>query len=317
MSTALVTQPHDLAPALFADRGLLNLDRAHTYLAGRLRARTPPGAAEYLELKIYYAPGAYDARLKTAISTCDLYRTLFPRQFEASQAAPYSLAREQEFYTLADRHLFPLGDVEGMIRRDPSFYLPGIPVESMQMHTWLEGQFDFRRIETVYKLAQVLSHRTGAGGAGWRALSLMFGLECPAPAPPLAAVGWQLFSYACAVEDTPLRYFPSAFHVTNYKTESVYLDLPPGASFGFEWTGEDVAKLLVHRRRAEQVLAAVYRCDEWLDEAPRGRIARAVELWNKAAEVEAQSGYSGVLVGDGAPLYVPEMRGMYRQMEGQ
>ncbi len=309
-------QPPEIAPVLLAQREWLNLDRAHSYLAGRLRARTPLGAAEYLELKVAYPPAEYKERLRIAISVCDLYRRLFARQSAASQSPLYSLPREQEFYILVDRHLFSLGgDVAAMIRRD--LRLPCITVKNMQEHTWLEGQFDFQRIETVYKVAQVLSHRTGAGGRGWQALSLMFGLDCPPPAPPLCAVGWQLFSYACAVDDSPLRWLPMAFHVTNYSTQSIFLDLPPGAGFGYEWTGENVAKLLLHRRRAGEILASVTACDEWLMEAPRERIARVVEHWNKASAVEAQSPYAGFIGQEGQMYHVPGMGALYQQMERQ
>jgi hypothetical protein len=311
---ALTTQTAGIAPALLADRGMLNLGRAQAYLAGRLRARTALGAVEYLELNTLFGRETYEQRLEIAVKACDLYRLLFPRQFAASQTPPYSLAREQELYLLVDRHLFPLCSViaeysvEEAVRANPQFFLPAMSVRSMQKHAWGPGAFDWRRVETVYMLAQALSRRADAAGSDrWPAFALMHGLDCPAPAPPLCAVGWQLFSYACAVEETPLRWLPSAFHVTNYSTKSVFLDLPPKGSVAFDWEPAEVAKLLAHRQLAERILAEVAACDEWLDGDPRARIARAVELWNRAAEVEAQSGYEGVLAGEGEYLYVPEM----------
>lgn len=320
MTAELATHQTDIVPRLLASRELLNLDRARAYLAGRLRARTTLGAAEYLELKVAYPPAEYEERLKVAIAVCDLYRELFSFQYTASQSPLYSLQREQEFYVLADRHIFPLGgDVAEMIRREPCFFMPVITVKSMQEHDWRQGRFDFHKIGTAYKLAQVLSERawTLTGGAGWQTLVRLYGLDCAAPAPPLCGVGWQLFTYACAVEESSLRYLPAAFHVTNHSTQSVYLDIPQGAGFGFEWTGENVVQLLLHRRRAGEVLASVMACDEWLNDAPRERITRAVELWNKAAEIEAQSPYPNLLGAEGELFYVPEMGGLYAQMEGR
>jgi hypothetical protein len=318
--TALTIQQHDLAPALLADRSLLDLDRATKYLAGRLRARTPMGAAEYLEMNALWSRDTYEERLDVAVRVCDLYRTLFPRQYAASQAPLYSLAREQEFYVLVNRHLFPLGDVEDAIRKAPTFFMPGITVESMQAHDWRQGAFDFRRIGTACQLAQVLSGRawTLTGGYGWREFAALhdLGPELSAlrPAPPLCAVGWQLFKYSCAVSGSALQYLPLAFELTNYSTGSVYLDVP-GGTFGLEWTGQNVAKLLVARQRASEVLAAVAACEEWLDAAPRLHVGTAVAMWNAAAEIEAQSPHPDTVGPDGEFFVIPELPELYAQME--
>lgn len=316
---ALATQHTDLAPALLERRELLNLERARMCLAGRLRARTPMGAAEYLEMKSRWPEGTYEQRLEVAVSVCDLYRECFPRQYAASQTPLYSLAREQEFYCLVDRHLFPLGDVEEAIRKAPTFFMPGITVKSMQVHDWRQGRFDFKRIGTACRLAQVLSGRawTVTGGYGWRDFARMHGLEdYRAAAPPLCAVGWQIFKYSCSVSDSPLRYFPLAFELTNYSTGSVYLDAP-GGTFGLEWTRENVGKLFVARRLAGEVLAAVAACEEWFDEAPRLHLGAALAMWNTAAEVEAQSPHPNLLGEPDQLFYVPEMRELYAQMEGR
>lgn len=320
MTEALATQHTDLGPVLLERRELLNLDRATKYLAGRLRARTPMGAAEYLEMKSRWPAGTYEQRLEVAVSVCDLYRECFPRQYAASQSPLYSLAREQEFYILVDRHLFPLGDVEDAIRKAPTFFLPGITVKSMQVHDWRQGKFDFRKIGTACQLAQVLSGRawTITGGYGWRDFARMHGLEdYPAPAPPLCAVGWQLFKYSCSVSGSPLRFLPVAFELTNYSTGSVYLD-KPGGTFGFEWSKESMGKLFMHRQEACGVLASVNECEEWLNEAPRLNIGVALGLWNTAAEVEAQSPHPDLLgpLGERDLYFVlPETDALFTQME--
>lgn len=322
MTDALATQPADLAHALLDRRELLNLTRARLYLAGRLRARTPYGAAEFLQMKLaidsgIWPPELYEKRLEVAVQVCDLYRHAFPRQYAASQAPPYSLRREQEFYVLANRHLFPLGPVVEAIRKDPSFFLPCITVKSMQPHDWRQGRFDFGKIGTACQLAQVLSGRawTLAGGFGWREFALPHGLDCPAPAPGLDPVGWQLFSYACATEETPLRWLPAVFHLTSYQTGSVFLDKPDGMIV--EWEPHKVGQLLLARRRAEEVLAAVATCEEWLDENPRERVARAVELWNRAAGIAAEAPAEATQYEPDLWRYLPETRGMFAQMEGE
>lgn len=318
MSAALVTsqEQHSLAPAILARREMLNLDRALTYLAGRLRARTPLGAAEYLLGLASFSREAYDERIKIAVAVCSLYRDLFARQYADSQSPLFSLQREQEFYLLCDRHMFPLGDVEAEIAQSPSFFLPCIPLRGSQEHTWAPGCFDLAKIETVYKVAQVLSTR--AGSDGWQRLARMCDLDSEAvPRPPLGAVGWRLFEYGCGIEDSPLRYLPAAFHLTNYSTGNVYLDLPPGAQMGFEWSRQKVGELFMARRAAGQIMACVLACDEWLDTAPRERITRVVELWNRASEIEAQEGFAGVVAGEGQFMYLPEIMAMYPQMEGR
>lgn len=280
------------------------LSRSLLYLASRARVRTPIGAAEFMWSSCTHGRETYDKRVRIALDVCGLFRHYFPGEYERSPAPPFSTEREHEFYRLVEKNLFPLlfcqeVDLQTLCH-SPQFFLPFIPMRGTQAHLWAGGCFDFQRIETVYKLAQVLSWMTGAGGDGWRALSMIFGLEgVPAPAPPLAAVGWTLFMYSCAVEDSPLKALPLAFSMISYKTGNPWLDLPQIGFVGFEWSREQIEALAAGWRRRQMMLDKMAELTHWLDEDPRPRISRAVELWNKASEVEARTGHAGHLVPHG------------------
>jgi hypothetical protein len=312
---SLATQSDLLAPTLLEHREQINFDGAVAYLAGHVRTQTPLGAAEYLELKTQGAPGLYAERLELAVSLCDLYRTIFRDKYALSGAPLYSLQREQEFYLLVNRHCFPLGErLEETIKEFPTFFMPCIVIEGQQTHDWRQGRYQLSECETVYKLAQVLSER--GGGYGRAGLIAEFGLEL-SPRPPLTIVGWELFRYSCTVDESPLRYLPLAFEVTNYSTGCVWLDLPPGTPRGFDWNPKSLFQLINERRRAVEIITCVNECDDWLNEDPRARITHAIELWNKAAEVEASSKYTGLVAGPGQYAFIPEMPQLVAQMMEQ
>jgi hypothetical protein len=297
-----------LTTALLANRGMLSLEKATTYLVGRARVRTPLGASEFLEMCIFdeNGRGAFDERVKLALTVCNLYREMFPREYRASQSPPFSTQREQEFYRLVNLRLFPLcisenrreTEVDDLIRRHPRFFLPFILVSGTQQHGWINGCCGFDGIQIVFKLALALiGHESPRG---WQALSSYYRLARDLhPSPPLAAVGWTHFAYSCAVDDSPLRHLPLAFHMVVYKTGNPWLDVPPGEAFGMEWGKHNVARLFLARRQAEEINASVLTLNQWLVEDPATRIARAVELWNAAAKMEAESGHAGMYV-DGA-----------------
>jgi hypothetical protein len=242
-----------------------------------------------------------------ALDSFELYREFFPREYANSSAPPFSTQAEHEFYRLVDAKLFPLmlnagRALETEIREEPNIFLPFIPLRGVQAHHWEGGDFDFRRIETPFKVAQVLSAMTGAGGRGWQALKTYFGLtDCPAPREPsYGAVGWSLFVYSCATDGTPLRHMPQAFNLISYKTGNPWLDIPHCAGVvPVPWTREQVAKLHVAWLGAQKLGEQVVELTAWLDEDPKARIARVVELWNKSLEAEAETGFAGVRADDG------------------
>lgn len=303
-------QSYDAAAAVLADRRLLRLEPARLLLAGRARMRTPMGAAERLTMRAKFGGAdGHEQRLKLAAECCRLYRELFPREYAASQAPHFSIQREHEFYRLVNNKLFPLcvaydderraSEIGALIDHDPRFFLPAIPITGTQQHDWVNGCCGFANIQTVFKLALALIRHEGP--RGWDALCVFLGVpHDPPPAPPLAAVGWTLFKYSCEVEESPLRFLPLAFELVTYKTGCVWLDVPPGLTHLslLDWTGENIARLLIHRHRGEEINAQVLALDAWLDEDPPARIRRAVELWNNAAAVEAASPYAGMYVED-------------------
>ena len=50
-----------------------------------------------------------------------------------------------------------------------------------------------------------------------------------------------------------------------------------------EWTRDNVGKLFILRRQADDILTRIAALDAWLNEDPAPRIARIVEVWNAAA----------------------------------
>ena len=300
MSTQLPATPSP-APALLDNRELLSLDRARIILGARARVTTPLGAAEFLGVRREHPEAhVYENRVRVALDVMALYRMLFPEQYEASASPQFSTRREQEFYRLVDEHLFPLRlsedvDLWRQIEEEANFFLPFIPVKGIQPHVWAGGCFDFQRIETCFKVAQVFSWYTGAGGRGWDALRLMYGLpKEPAPADPPGGIGWSQFLHSCRVEESPLRYLPIAFHLISYKTGNVWLDLPQVGYVGWEWSEERVAELAEAMTQAREIGLKIDELNRWLDADPVARIGRALELWNRGAEIEAGSEYRGV-----------------------
>ncbi len=291
-----------IANTLLANRELLSLGRARIYLGSRARTRTPLGAIECLAVMGAPEGENYDKRVRLALDCIEIYRELFPEEYARSSAPHFSTQREHEFYRLVHTRLFPLlfnqeVDTLTLLEREPLFFLPFIPLRGIQRHIWGGGQFHFWEIETVFRLAQVLSFGTGAGGRGWEALRLAYGLDDELkPAPPLAAVGWSLFRYSCAVEESPLRFLPYAFELITYKTGNPWLDLPQIGFVGFEWSSKEIMRLALQWREANSIVLGVETLDQWLAGDPKQRLSRAIELWNDAAVKEREAGAVGLLI---------------------
>jgi len=291
----------------------LSLERATSYLVGRVRARTPLGAAEYLKLtaapvrsssagsllrpdvlrlglekiaREMEAEGlpaeevlnrqlkdGWRQRVQLAATKMAIYRTLFGLEYGRSQSPPYSLQRERELYELVNRRLFPI-DMDLIKGELP--YLPMIPVQGTQEHDWEKGCCAFEQLQTVFKLALVLSGRKGKDG--WRQVK---GIT-EQPAPPLDAISWPLFVYALAIEPGPLRHFVDAINLTCYSTKNPWLDTPSDGFMPYEWSASNVAQLTFARVQAGALNAGVAKLDQWLDEGPE-RVGRLVALWNKAS----------------------------------
>jgi len=255
---------------------LINHRIAIKHLVARMVIRTPLGAAEYLKMRTGYEPEEgvkiFNQRLDLAETLDDLYRSLFQREYEASQSAMFSSAREHEFYKLVGLRLFPLHIAD--LTRQPDKFLAGIPVQGQQQHNWLDGCCSFEAHQLVFRLVLVLN---GAEYDRWKDLGLT-----KEPAPPLSRFPWSYFVKECLRQPPPLCHLPLAFYTVGYKTGNVWLDTFPESVAWYEWSAESIAKLLLHRIEAEQMKLAVAGLDCWLEE-DKSRIGRVVELWDKAS----------------------------------
>jgi len=326
MSTTLATS--SVSEHLLASRELVSLGRATTFLVGRMRTRTPLGAAEYLEalsplpaMRGLASPQfigsfdwqkVYEARLHLAADLMAIYGALLPEHYARSTAPLYSTQREHEFYLLihgAD-NFFPLVvdpeiELAEVLERDPGFCLPMIPVRGMQIYSWAPGRFELEDIPIPFQLAVTLGW-VAKDNAAWKWMVERYGLDelndfegIETPAPPLASIGWTQFVYSCRVEGEPLKWLPMAFDMISYKTGNVWLDLPPGyGQVGFKWSLQQMAGLSIRWAKARYTAIAMTTLHNWFLEDPQTRIAAAIHLWNEAARVEIQSGLAGMLPED-------------------
>jgi len=284
------------------------LEASRMYLATRARARTPLGAAEFLDYHATRERESFDKRLRITLECMKIYRFAFPREYARSASPYFSVQREQELYRLINTKLFPLMwgagfDLDAHINRDPRFFLPVIPVRGLQRYVWEPGCVELAKVGPAFGLALALRQFPGA----WEFMVQEYGLtDCPDPAPPLAAVGWTLYMYSCAVEDSPLRWFPRVFEMTSYKTGNTWLDLPPIGSVGMEWSLEQVMKLHLMKSAAVDLSIAVTAIAGYLALDPKPRIKRAVEIWNTAALKELQSGFQGMCIDEETREWHPQ-----------
>lgn len=295
---------------LLANRERLNLTTANNYLIGRLRVRTPLGAAEFLQtmggridstiagpqgfrmslLGMTFSrkerQESFDWRVQLAATKMGIYRQFFPREYATSQAPSYSVHREHELYQLINERLFPID--KDLLAGTRGMFLPMIPVQGTQQHDWENGCCGFRNLQTVFKVALLLSGRVPNG---WQ----LMGLDRES-APPLDAPAWTFFVYSLAVEGGPLKYLVDAFNLTCYATTNPWLDTPGGQYLPVEWSAENVAKIYMLSLQAIQINQHTKQLNAWLDESPKERVGRAVELWNAASAATARE--------DGRQVYV-------------
>lgn len=184
---------------------------------------------------------------------------------------------------------------------NPFVFLPFIPMRGIQRNVWAPGRFDFKQVGIAFQVALTLSRefaRSPEDLTHWEALRTRYGLDCPAPLEPFAAVGWTLFVHSLAVEDSPLKWLAIAFNMIAYKTNNPWLDLPPIGYTGIEWSIPQVMRLHMMKANADDQYLALDALDNWFNEDPKARIARAVEIWNDAATKEQQQGMGGVMIED-------------------
>jgi len=326
-----------LTTHLLANREAISLQAARVYLGSRVRVRTPLGASEFLMVRCppprgYGDPNedaaemrqAYDGRVKIALDCDEIYRAAFPAEYRQSPSPYLSLPREQELYKLIHARLFPVLYVEddgapikrravGSIPRTatnaevvrwfnehPDLFLPFIPLRGAQRHVWNADWTDFDEVNLAYQVAWALSREFFGSDdpPAWQELNELHGLDFPEPALPLASVGWTELLHTCAVEPTPLRYLPLTFQAISYKTGNRFLDLPQIGAMGLKWGLREIIDMHLSWGNALDILQAIDALSRWLEEDPKGRVGRVYDIWNRAAAIESESPFAGMLAGD-------------------
>jgi hypothetical protein len=187
-------------------------------------------------------------------------------------------------------------DLLDVLEREPNFFFPFIPVRGTQKHHWIPGHFNFEEIDLPFQLVTLLVNQNTEQVD---AVLTRWGVQ-KKPAPPFAAIGWGEFTYSCAIQESPLRFLPTAFNLVAYKTNNPWLDLPPSDFFmqQVEWSLENVAKLSVAWAYVKDADAAMRQLHNWFLEDPAKRIGQAIGLWNHAAKIENETELAGFYVED-------------------
>lgn len=283
----------------------LSLTSARHYLAAQARIRTPLGAGEYLDcLRFRTISTAFTNRIEIALESMRIYRELFSVQYRNSISPAFSIQREQELYLLIHAHCFPLVFENGLtvadlIRREPRFFLPFVPVRGLQRYDWHTGDGISDELEIGYQLALYLSTPEADRSDSMTIAGLSVSKDFPPAAPPLGSVGWSLFMNHCKVIGGPLRFLPMAFQLIGYKTGNLWLDLPARVGHTMRpWTLEEIGLLTLMRFEADQYITSQNALHNWFFADVRARLRLAIEVWNDAAEKETDLGYGGMMIDD-------------------
>jgi hypothetical protein len=313
-----------LTTHLLSNRESISLQAACIYLGSRVRVRTPLGASEFLMVRCPaprgYGPAnedpaemrqAYDARVKIALDCDEIYRVALPLEYRSSPSPYLSLQREQELYQLIHGRLFPLlrsdddhqpisqSQLRTFIEANPDFFIGYIPMRGAQRHVWNPEWTELGEVNLAYQVAWALSREFDRDRDGaWCELNELRGFDFPEPALPVSSVGWTELLHTCAVERTPMRYLPLAFQAISYKTGNRFLDLPQIGAMGFEWGLKQILEMHLGWSNALDIMAAIDALAAWLEEDPKPRVGRAYEIWNRAAAIEAEHPFAGMLADD-------------------
>jgi hypothetical protein len=309
----------NLATHLLANREAISLQAARVYLGSRVLVRTPLGASQFLAVRFgdpkedaAEMREAWDARVKVALDCDEIYRVAFPDEYRKTSSPYLSLQREQELYQLIHTRLFPLlrddeehqpisrWQLQRFIEVNPHFFLEYIPLRGAQRHIWNPRFTEFEEINLAYQVAWALSREFfySDDPPAWQQLNELHGLDFPEPALPLASVGWTELLHTCAVEQTPLRFLPLTFQAISYKTGNRFLDLPQIGAMGFDWGLREIIDMHLGWSNALDIMQAIDALARWLEEDPKVRVGRVYEIWNRAAAIESESPFAGMLAPD-------------------
>ncbi len=209
-----------------------------------------------------------------------LYRKHFPREYSRSTASaeiPHSRdgesgysAKEQEFMTLVDRHLFPLPD---FFFDDARFNV--IPIYPQGV--------DYEEDPEYLKLAI-------------RAAMTLF-LDEPSPdwqewlprklQPQLGALDWRRFERQCRKAGGRKSRLPLLLQFVSHNTGNLWFDADmEWAIQDFAWREEDMRYLAKEWRRAQRFMGKLDELIERMEKHPRYWLAQLVRLWNACIKTE-------------------------------
>ena len=209
-----------------------------------------------------------------------LYRKHFPRDYSRSTASAeiplsrdgetgYS-AKEQEFMTLVDRHLFPLPD---FFFDDARFNV--IPIYPQGV--------DYEEDPEYLKLAI-------------RAAMTLF-LDEPSPdwqewlppelQPQLGALDWRKFERRCRKAGGMKARLPLLIQFVSHNTDNLWFDADQEVEIqDFAWNEEDIRYLAKEWRKAQRFMQKLDPLLNRMETHPRYWLAQLVRLWNACVKTE-------------------------------
>jgi hypothetical protein len=255
--------------------------RATIYLAGRVRATTPRGAALFLEL----GREGYDMMVQAGINISFLYEEVFPEAYRRSARPLYTHEREFEFYHLLNKRKFPI-DLRPLYKH-PQFIYPVIPIRCMQKIDWTIGDgSSFESWPTAYQIVIALCN-TFLKRDWWPKFARLYNLPLEMRPRHWEEVSVERFTQAC-LDEPAFRLLPQAFAIVCYRSGNLFLDAHPlsptyeDLDLRFEWNKENIDALAEHWKLAKQMLTAVLAESIYLQQHPE-QIARVIEIWNQSS----------------------------------
>jgi hypothetical protein len=275
-----VADPEEMFHVPWGPQG--DAESAAVWLAGRARARTPRGAAEFLTM----CRTDYASRVRSGLTILSLYERLFPKEYANSTRPPFTTERETEFYHLVNERKFPV-DLTPCYKHPNWVYL-WIPIRCVQKYDFILGpRVPFEQWPQAFQLIIALCN-TFKRADWWPRLARLHGLpERPRPRD-WETVSVNRFAELCIGEPNPLNMLPAAFLVVSYRTGNLFLDSHPlnptykALNACFEWNVQNVETLAAHWREGKQIITKIAALSAWLAQSPAERMSRAVELWNAA-----------------------------------